>query len=362
MGLIQPLVHSTTPVTMPFAHQSHIFSSVTNADQEGSVIVELSTGHLAQKANQIISSKCGNAGGPEFQLSLISDENRIEIMSRNISNTIRFSLANVPFDKIAKFRITYSWSKKQNTSLLTVENLESGHLFQAEINDTASLSPLLLKNLLNSKGNTQISKAVSFIGVSDQVQPVGLAMAISPDATISTPVGQIAIQHLKIGDMVHTLDNGVQPIRWIGSQNVPALGAFCPVQMRAPYHQLQHNVFVNPKQRILVNNTNVEYLFGQDSVLVEAHHLLDHVSAIRRPKPGVSHQLFHILFDRHEIIKVSGCYMESLFIGGIANDPNILKTTLLRDVNPQTLPRHTQKVRPFLGPYEAAILQSEMQL
>lgn len=361
MGLIQPLVHSNTPVTTPVAHQTHVFSNVTNAAQQGSVVIELATGHLGHKSNRIISSKFGGEGGQEFQLSLFSDDNRIEIMSRNMARSIRFSLGNVPLDEIAKFRITYSWDGALNTSLLTAEDLERDKLFQAEANDAAPLSPTLLKNLMKGTGNTAISKAVSFIGVSGQVQPVGLSMAISGDATIGTPVGPIPIQNLQIGDMVQTLDNGVQPIRWIGSQMVPALGAFCPVQMRAPYHYLERNVFVSPKQRILVSNTNVEYLFGEDSVLVEARHLPGHASAIRQKKPGFSHRMYHVLLDNHEIIDVSGCYMESLFIGSIANDPNILKTTILRNVNPETLPQHTQKVRPFLKPYEAAILQSEMQ-
>ncbi len=358
MGLFQPSPHFNALQTMRLTHQAHVFSDLQNTDH-GSIIVELSTSHLSNQAHKAICCKGGIS--EYFQLDLFPSESRIVVLVGAKARHIDIPLCHIPLDQLAKLRITFSWSQPENISLLTAECLSSGQIYQAEINCAVPVSAALLKQLHATTQDTQIASSVSFVGVSGRREPVGIALSISHGALIETPTAHMPVQHLKIGDMVQTLDNGLQPVRWIGSQIVPSVGAYCPIELRAPYHGLTRTVFLHPKQRILMENSNVEYLFGADSALIEARHLLDNVSAICLTNTEQSHRLYHILFDNHEIINVSGCYMESLFIGNIADDPSLLKTTVLGTTNPATLPRHTQKARPFLQHYEAMILRSEMQ-
>jgi hypothetical protein len=196
------------------------------------------------------------------------------------------------------------------------------------------------------------------MGVSDQIEPVGFAPSNAKQTLIETPNGLMSIENLICGDLVTTADKGAQPIRWICERTVPTRGLFQPLRLRAPFFGLKQDVLVAPEQRLVFENTEIEYLFGVESVLVEARHLTNNVNVIRETNCDDSINLFQLLFDEHEIITVSGCQMESLFIGQIADHPEMLKSTLLSGLQPTDVPYHKEIARPLLRSYEAMALQS----
>ncbi|MEZ5716615.1 MAG: Hint domain-containing protein [Paracoccaceae bacterium] len=50
---------------------------------------------------------------------------------------------------------------------------------------------------------------------------------------IETPAGPQAIETLKAGDLVNTLDAGPQTIRWIGGHSSAAIGPNAPIRIKA---------------------------------------------------------------------------------------------------------------------------------
>ena len=95
---------------------------------------------------------------------------------------------------------------------------------------------------------------------------------------ILTDAGLRAIEDLAEGDLVMTRDNGLQPVRWIGSVEVPAdrlaaapmlrpiriaagaLGASTPAQ----------DLLVSPQHRVLVRSRIAQRMFGTSEVMVPA--------------------------------------------------------------------------------------------
>jgi hypothetical protein len=128
--------------------------------------------------------------------------------------------------------------------------------------------------------------------------------------------------------------------------------------LRAPYFRLTRDILVAPEQRIVFESTEIEYLFGVESVLVEARHLANKINVVLEPVKTDSIRLYQLLFDHHEIITVAGCQMESLYVGQIANDPDMLKSTLLDGLPASDVPHHKEIARPLLRSYEAMTLQS----
>lgn len=137
---------------------------------------------------------------------------------------------------------------------------------------------------------------------------------------IKTSTGMIAVEGLEIGDMVKTRDNGFQPIRWIGSQEVSATGRNAPILIekgalnemgiQKNKHPIPVNdLYVSPQHRILITNSNCELLFGQKHVLIPAKHLCNGNSISVNQRPAVEY--FHILFDEHEVIVAEGLETES---------------------------------------------------
>lgn len=255
-------------------------------------------------------------------------------------------------------RMTLNWDRAADWGLLSLENLETGHLKQAEV--SAPL-PVRLVDIerMSLRTRKPDGNAVSYFGFSGGIEPVGLSACIAPHAPVETPQGPKMIDRLKPGDLILTRDNGPQPVRWVGAREVPARGGFRPIRLRAPYFGLTRDLQVAPDQCLLITGSEVEYLFGEEEVLVEARHLVNGVSAYWE-KTGPTVQLYHILLDQHEVIRIAGCELESLYVGSIASDAALLGTTMLREIAPETVPSHSGSARPILKSYEAMTLQTAL--
>lgn len=133
---------------------------------------------------------------------------------------------------------------------------------------------------------------------------------------IATERGEIPVEDLSVGDLVVTLDRGLQPIRWIGSVTVPGDGPFAPVAVAAGTLGNRRTLRISPQHRLLLEGWPVALHAGQDQVLVAAKHLVNGASVRRAPVASVEY--FHMLFDRHEIVFSEGQPSESLHPGDTA--------------------------------------------
>lgn len=139
---------------------------------------------------------------------------------------------------------------------------------------------------------------------------------------IGTPNGAVAIENLRVGDLVMTRDHGPQPIRWIGSRLLSCADLtdnpkLRPVRISAGAlgpDIPQSDLIVSPQHRILVRSNIAQKMFGTHEVLVAAKQLLQVTGIDIDQKPG-GVEYFHILFDRHEVVLSNNAETESLFTG-----------------------------------------------
>ncbi|NOR62285.1 MAG: hypothetical protein GQ535_07330 [Rhodobacteraceae bacterium] len=128
--------------------------------------------------------------------------------------------------------------------------------------------------------------------------------------------GEIAIEAIKTGDIVNTLSDGPQVVRWVGSAEhttpvvqimAGALGGTTPAK----------NLLVAPAQRMVLSGWQAEVLFGETRVLVVAEALVNqkNISLIKQPHRS---ECFHILFDKHETIAANGTASESFYPSNFA--------------------------------------------
>ncbi|MDU8927166.1 Hint domain-containing protein [Alisedimentitalea sp. MJ-SS2] len=130
---------------------------------------------------------------------------------------------------------------------------------------------------------------------------------------IETPTGPQAIETLKEGDLVNTLDAGAQPIRWIGGNSTEATGPNAPVWIRAGALGNVRDLWVSQNHRMLLTGAQAELLFGQSQVLVAAKHLVNDKTI--HIVPGGEVEYWHFLLDDHQIVFAEACPSESLFPG-----------------------------------------------
>ncbi|MCG6902684.1 MAG: Hint domain-containing protein [Rhodobacter sp.] len=131
---------------------------------------------------------------------------------------------------------------------------------------------------------------------------------------IRTPHGNVLIDDLRVGDLVVTMGNGPQPIRWIGRRHLDRRALLArpelrPVLIRKQVLGAQRDLLVSPQHGILL---------GCDH-LVRAKHLINAPgSRVRIALGRKSVTYIHLMFDAHQIVLAEGVPSESFYPGPMA--------------------------------------------
>ncbi len=135
---------------------------------------------------------------------------------------------------------------------------------------------------------------------------------------IETPSGERRIEKLRAGDLVLTLDNGPQRIRWIGKKTVRATGALAPIRFTRGTIGNHRDLLVSPQHRILCGGYTTQLYFGEPEVLAPAKSLVDELGVSVAYGGMVTY--YHMLFDCHQIVIANGAPSESFYPGGFGLD------------------------------------------
>ncbi|KIC47021.1 calcium-binding protein [Ruegeria sp. ANG-S4] len=139
---------------------------------------------------------------------------------------------------------------------------------------------------------------------------------------IQTPTGTRAIETLKAGDLVNTLDSGPQIIRWIGSRTLDSIDLAVKPNLRPIRFSKgslgeglpEKDLLVSPQHRMLVRSQIASRMFAKREILIAAKKLVG-MSGVSVDASVAQVTYHHILFDRHEVIFAEGAPSESLFTG-----------------------------------------------
>lgn len=177
-----------------------------------------------------------------------------------------------------------------------------------------------------------------------QTGSISAPPCFGPGTYLATPEGEKLVNDLNIGDLVETLDNGPQPVRWIGrakvnAQDMERFPGLRPVAVR-PAGAHQSDLILSGNHRVLLRQPGAELSFGTPDVLVAAQALGQNpILATHTGAEAVEYT--HILFDQHEIICANGHWVESLLATDqvVANLGPVLGRQLDRRRNPMMAAR-----------------------
>lgn len=249
-------------------------------------------------------------------------------------------------------RVTFSWNGLKNSGFLTVERPEE-HQVSSRIVTGARPIPLhALRRLFLGRGDCCLSDDLVFAALSDCIEPVGPTPSLSPDAMVLTPLGYKPAGDIKRGDTVVSRGGAIVPVLHSFSRSVPARGSYAPVRLRKPYFDLLEDVVVSPEQRLVIDGSEVEYLFNQEAVLIPARHLVNGFAA-RKEKAGPVVSYAQLVLPAHEAMIVAGTPLESLYIGRLRRKPELLRSTIMHDTDRNTLPEHGRAAFKELKWYDA---------
>ena len=146
------------------------------------------------------------------------------------------------------------------------------------------------------------------------------AFGITPQARISTPLGQREARDLRIGDMVETRDDGAQPITNIREAfAAPSERSHYPVCIAqgALGFGLPHaDLNVGPQHRVLFEHIRVPLMFGTDAVLVRAKSLAVSHANIKVTRTTTPVSYIQISLEEQGIIYAEGVPIETIMPDG----------------------------------------------
>lgn len=134
--------------------------------------------------------------------------------------------------------------------------------------------------------------------------------------SILTPDGPVAVERLKPGDLIETLDNGAQPLRWAGKTHLDRaaldrMPRARPVLIPQGVLENSSDLLVSPQHCVLLGTRH-----GLDRpMLARAKHLAELPGPCRIAQGVRQVTYHHLLLPRHEIIFANGVPTESFYPG-----------------------------------------------
>lgn len=125
--------------------------------------------------------------------------------------------------------------------------------------------------------------------------------------------GEIPVEELSVGDLILTVDGGMQPIRWIGRKTSPGTGIFAPVRIAAGALGNARDLRVSQQHRMLLSGPKADAMFDEAEVLAAAKHLVNGSTILVEPCTEIEY--FHILLDGHQLVYAEGAIAESFHPG-----------------------------------------------
>lgn len=129
---------------------------------------------------------------------------------------------------------------------------------------------------------------------------------------IATPNGDIPVEQLRVGDLVCTRDNGVQPILWHGVRCLEGASLHAkhkPVTFDPTFISSDRPLSVSPQHAMMVSLDGEEYL-------VRAIQLARLCGGMVRTDDACSHATYHhLMFESHQVIFAEGVCSESFYPG-----------------------------------------------
>lgn len=140
--------------------------------------------------------------------------------------------------------------------------------------------------------------------------------ALASGAVVPTARGPRPVESLQAGDRLITVTGEALPLRWVERRARLCLGRGAPVRLRAPYFGLEQDICVTPETRVMRSGPTVEYLFGEERVLVRAGDMILSPGAHRDRRRPVQ-EFHHLMFDDHACVAVDRCGVESALLADV---------------------------------------------
>lgn len=324
--------------------------NISNASIGGAVVGGQGTDNITL-SNVTLT---GNIYGDMISASAVGGNDVINLSNITTSGTI-FGNENADSVNITSLAssLTVDGSETSSGTGLDNDTLNLSALTGTIVYDTANA-----ENGVFTEDGT--GKTITFSNIENVVPPIA-PVCFTSGMAIETVDGEKMVEDLAIGDLVMTYDNGLQPIRFIYKRSFSLDPHSTPVcfergaigNNRKLIVSQKHSIFTKTLPKDLIQN----HLGDEEDNLLHACHLING-STIRLDYSKKTVTYYHIMFNKHELIKCHGIWSESWHpIRRALHKDKAIKKEILRffpEIRNQTLD-NTPPVRTLSTRYYAYV-------
>ncbi|WP_439103063.1 Hint domain-containing protein [Celeribacter marinus] len=239
------------------------------------------------------------------------------------------------------------------TLVLVVSQMQNGDTFVVDLDGVGELDNLKIKSIeLTTPVSSESGGYYTWHTISNSS-----VVCFAYGTLIDTPNGPRAVEQLKQGDLITTLDHAAQPIAQTITRKLmrPARNApicIAPHALTAIGQPHGHAPLrISPQHRLLLNAPNETDWPSQ--VLIAARHLLT-LDGVTQGVPFVPVSYVHLRLRRHEIIYANGFHAETLLLGAqtcdiLGNIDVVLSDAAWRAAIPARSILNAKQARRFLS-------------
>lgn len=152
----------------------------------------------------------------------------------------------------------------------------------------------------------------------EKVGKTGVA-GLCAGANLRTPCGPRRVEFLRVGDLVVTRDNGLQPVRMVWTRTVTATEiaadpSLAPIVLRTRAigpMMPQRDISVAPAHRLLIPGWRLEDEADNEACLVPARDISDLNDSIFVDRAPDEVIYYNVVFDEHQVLCANGLPVES---------------------------------------------------
>lgn len=199
----------------------------------------------------------------------------------------------------------------------TVIQLQNGDVFITDYGNLGNFDNLAIQSLTLSNPDSDFTGFWANSSVDNS-----MVVCFAEETLIDTEKGVKRVCELKIGDLVLTHDNGLQPVRWITSRLHTLPGKHAPISI-SPGSLAKgipkSRLCISPQHRVLIASPVAERMFGCREVLIAAKALVGRTGIQQEPYHQVV-SYWHFACENHELVLANGTWVETLFLGPMGRE------------------------------------------
>lgn len=247
-------------------------------------------------------------------------------LPESISYDLGSGLVSTHYDSLFNVNTTVTFApgsgEPDYNGLGGIIQTETGDLFFVMIDDDAGFGANALDDVAIQSITVNSISAFGAQSGATYSDNQSFVPCFTTGVRIRTPQGNVAVENLRKGDWVTTLDNQSQRIAWIGRKNLspqylhlhPNLSPICISSGSLADKTPTRDLIVSPQHCLLLGSKIIQRVTGEDEVLVPAVKLLG-LPGVSRVHSRLGVQYFHFACQSHELIWANGTPAETLFLG-----------------------------------------------